>query len=225
MPESPEVSILAGFVLPQRRRRVWLCIPYDQRKENKHILLPCCPCSCPSALSSGMNLRNTSTQRDTGIQTPATHNQSCQNQPPTQYHLRRWLSRGQAVGLISKTPPCMHLHPHRFRLPAALPACLEHIYIPFGISACLCSSTPSSWLSYLLSLIVFTIPAPCIHSHHPTCIHHPASLLTLSLPHSQPGSNLIWIPSIQLIHSSFPQPTCLQLSKNALTIYGIDCFD
>lgn len=140
--------------------------------KNKHIFFPSCPCSCPSVLSSSMDLRDVSP--NTG--SPAARDKWCWTHPPTHRHFKRWLSRGQGVGRLSQTPTCLHPAPVRT-------ACCNTWLLGarFWIAVCLIFSPPTLPAS-LLSSVPFWLPAfTLLNTQPPYLPPPPPTLLPCSL--------------------------------------------
>lgn len=133
-----------------------------------------------------------------GVLTPAAHDKCCRAHPPTQYHFRRWLSRGQRVGWLSQTPSChascIDLPSHGCLLPY-LPVWSTSLAI--WISACLRFSPPTLPAS-LLSLVPFWLPASTLPNTQPPYLPPPPPpYATALLPY--PNCLISYPPSVQLV--------------------------
>lgn len=134
---------------------------HQREKKISIFFLPSCPCCCPSAASSSMDLRDV--RHSTGFLSPAAHDKCYRAHPPTHSITSEDDSAEVRVldGSLKLYPAFTHpsSRPLQSRLPAALPACLEHIsgYLDLCLAAFLTSH------SARLSLIFCTILAPCLH--------------------------------------------------------------
>ena len=175
-------------------------MPYYKRKKNKHIFLPSCPCSCPSAVSSSVDLRGIG--HNTGrpescctrqlLPSPSTHTVSLQKM--TQQRSGCWMALSNSILPAS----CIHLPSHCCLLPY-LPVWSTSLTI--WISACLHFSPPTLPAS-LLSLVPFWLPASTLPNTQPSYLPpKPPPYAAALLPY--PNHLISYPPSVQLLCSSF----------------------